>query len=556
MDSPTSVPPTAKVARRATRIALFAGILACLVFAHGVMSDFATELPWHRNLDMNIHNADDAMSLNAGQAPYHVDQPGLPPKFLLSLDHRVRHQLGRLPVWNMDSFSAHPDPIAVIPSLIEAGRSHSRHMVLLVMVLAVAFIYQSTRDLSACLIGAALLAGSEGLLFHGMMTRPELLCMALGGIVALGCVVRATRCAAPPARNLWLMVSGLGLGLSVLSKIPGYAYAPLALLWCWFAPLWTERRREDRAAGISVASRVASPIAVTAIAAAAGLTVRFLAGEGQPLDPVAKVRLLTGLGVIVLLAWSSLLFRPGRFGGYARGCIHDSVMLGAGAVATIPACTLLARWFMPAAETADYMEHVLQVVFRPDALVNEYAANPDVSGAVFEFLAHDWTHLALALFTTLLVVANRGVPRGAKALVLLLVAAGLGMLLLMSKRYFTLQYPVFVQVPLMIAVAIGVHAFWQSLPEAMRRRERGWVAVLSAGLLAGLLWGVGERMREDSINFQPNQNTLPQTHPLALIFLYSHDTHTKAYLQTMKNRYPDQTLFIRALENVVNHREE
>ncbi|MDP2138461.1 MAG: hypothetical protein Q8J74_11485, partial [Candidatus Didemnitutus sp.] len=108
--------------------------------------------PWYRNTDMNIHNMVDALAINASQSPNTVDQPGLPSKFLLALDYRLRHELGLLPVWNLHQFGASPDPLHEIPALIRIARIHSRILVILLILAAAGLIHVVTRELeSACL---------------------------------------------------------------------------------------------------------------------------------------------------------------------------------------------------------------------------------------------------------------------------------------------------------------------------------------------------------------------------------------------------------------------
>ena len=75
------------------RTIVLALALGALAFAWANMAFISRTAPWYRNTDMNIHNMADALAINSSHSPNTIDQPGLPLKFLLALDFRIRHEI-------------------------------------------------------------------------------------------------------------------------------------------------------------------------------------------------------------------------------------------------------------------------------------------------------------------------------------------------------------------------------------------------------------------------------------------------------------------------------
>src|ERR1022692_712362 len=242
MAQPTNAPVVKSVAPRdaepvVLRIVLIALAIGSLFFVQVQMANVARTDPWYRNTDMNIHNMVDALAMNSGLPPNRLDQPGTPTKFLLALDYRILHFADHLPVWNMKKFGASPDPLRQIPPLIQIGRIHSRVFLLAFILSAGWLAYQVTKEIYAPCLTVILFSGCAGLLFHGLLTRTELLCVFAGNILALLCTWQATATRQWAKRHLWLFLAGLLIGLSIFEKLPGVCYVALCYGWCWLAAL-------------------------------------------------------------------------------------------------------------------------------------------------------------------------------------------------------------------------------------------------------------------------------------------------------------------------------
>ena len=120
--------------------------------------------PWYRNTDMNMHTLVDALALNADVRPNPFAQPAIPLKYLLALDYRVRHELGALPIWNLNRLGRRPDPVQEFPALVHVERFHSRVLIILLIIGAAGLTYNVTRELGAACFTVILLCGCTGLL--------------------------------------------------------------------------------------------------------------------------------------------------------------------------------------------------------------------------------------------------------------------------------------------------------------------------------------------------------------------------------------------------------
>ena len=219
------------------RLWMVALAFAALVSAWVCMAALSRTDPWYRHTDMNIHNMVDALAINSDVVPAKIDQPGLPPKYLLALDYRIRHYLGILPVWNFRKLNMSQEPLREVRTLVHIGRLHSRVLAILIILAGASLTCVVTGSLETSCMAVIMLSGSSGLLFHGLITRPDLLCTGFGAILGLVCVWQATTGQAGFGTYIWLFLAGLLAGLAALSKLPGLYYLATCLLWCWLAAL-------------------------------------------------------------------------------------------------------------------------------------------------------------------------------------------------------------------------------------------------------------------------------------------------------------------------------
>ena len=521
--------------------------LVSLILAWIWMARISRTDPWYRNTDMNIHNMVDALSINSNVSPNGIDQPGLPLKYLLALDYRARHYAGLLPVWNLKKFGGSKDPLREIPLLIHVGRMHSRAMVFLVILAAAWLVHSVTRSLDSACLAIVLLCGSAGLLFHGLLTRPELLCVGFGNVLALACVWRATATASRLRHHVWLFLAGLFVGLAVLTKLPGICYLIPCYAWCWLAAFTAQPRvpAPDEASfwrGLLPAAGGASVF----------LLLFQITKSHAAFDPLVALRLrlaAVGVGALPLLAlWSG----RNRFWSFLIERSRELALLGAGALAALSVGYWTLRAVMTESSAADYCAGVLHVLVNPNSVMPFILARkPDVTREFLRFFTETPLLFLSATAVTVAVCFVRSVPPRLKAFILLLLVTGLGMTLLMSKRHFTAQYSIFPQVPLLLAWALSLFAFF-SVWRQKEPQTNGahWTFPVTLTAIFVLMLGVYFRLEPKYTSYQ-NDAALP-VNELTLTFLFDHDVHTQRYLEIMKDHYGDREAFAKALDRYLS----
>jgi len=529
------------------RLIVMTMALGALAFAWANMAFISRTDPWYRNTDMNIHNMADALAINSSQSPNTVDQPGLPLKFLLALDFRVRHYLGLLPVWNLRKFGASPNPLREIAPLIRAERVHSRILVLTFILASAVFTYAVTREMDAACLTVLLLCGNSGLLFHGQLIRPELLCVGLGNVLGLLCVWQATCARSWRAKNAWLFAAGVLGGLATFEKLPGVCYLVLIYAWCWLSALLAARREDS-----GTSPRPLGPVFWRGLGpAVAGVSVLWLLFQltnyQDVLGPVVVQRLRTAAVITGLLPLAALWFEPNRFVRFVLDRGEELAVLAAGALATLPLGYLLLRGVMTEPAASTYLARVLHFLINPVPTVNLFlSAKPDVGREFMVFLREAPVLVAGAFTATIAVSMLRAVPLRLKALICLLLIGSLGLTLLLCRRYFADQYSIFLHVPLLLAVVFSVSGFGMWWRQSHPVTGAHWTRplVLAAAIVIALT--IYPRL-EPKYTLYRDDVSLPVS-DLTLTFIFDHDAHPQAYLQIMKEHYGTRAAFTKTLD--------
>lgn len=542
MSTPT---PTHRPLHAVPRGLLTGLVLLALAYAWLSLGAIARHAPWYRNADMNIINVVDALCLNSGIAPAIVDQPAAPTKFFLALDYRVRNALGLLPVWHAKRFARSPDPLREYASLVQIGREQSRVLVFALIVLAAGFVGHAARSYEAGCLAALLLSGSSGLLFHGLLVRPELWCVAFGGVLALYAAWLASHARTPAGRARWLLLAGLAVGLGALAKLPGLAYGLLVVAWSALSTLLPPDPASARPAPApawrwTIASALAAGIGTLGL-------LLWLASHAAPLDPVGASRARLTALVVALLPLAGLMPVRSRLSEYARGRLLDLALLLAGALLSLGLWFALVRITLPAPAAADYLTKILNAVFYPDLLLKIFTQPGEVH-RLHEMGRFFLETPALFASTTALVLALLfwpGVPRRTQALVLVLFLQALGVVALLSQREFLDHFSLFAQVPLLLCWPIALtawHRIWCAHQPVTEHRWPGLLALTAAGLLA-LLHPVELRFKYHRYQAEPVGSVDVAT----ITFLYDHPDHPAPFVAALKARYPTREAFTAAL---------
>ncbi len=519
--------------------------LASLLIAWISLARISGADPWYRNTDMNIHNMADALALNSGLPPSYVDQPGVPLKNLLALDYRLQHALGLLPIWNLPTFGASADPLREIPPLIHAARIHSRILVMLFILCAALLAYAVTRELDTACLAVVLLCGSSGLLFHGLLTRPELLCVGFGLVLALLCLWRATLARAWPGRHLWVFLAGLLCGAAALEKLPGVCYLTLAGGWCWLVALGSGKTAAESASAGDRASFWGGLLPLAGSVAVLWLLFRLDAYHDD-LGRVVLVRLRLAAvlaGVVPLLVIFAVRHHRGSF---LIDRARELALLGGGALAALPLAFLLLRCVLPEPGALKYVAAILPVLVDPGLYMKVIlTAKPDVGHEFLSFLMETPWLFASATLLAVGVGLRRATPPRLRALIAVLLASALGLALVMSRRQFLAQYSIFPQVPLLLVWVLGLSALRIGWPGISSTAGR-WLGLLALAAAFVLVLTAPARTRLKYYNFQDDL-ALP-VRDLTLTFLFDHDAHTEAYRKIMRDHYGDRESFARTLE--------
>lgn len=520
------------------------GWLAALAFAlaWGWMCAISAGDRWYRNVDMNAHNIVDALCLNSGIAPVAVDQPDVNTKYLLALHYRLRDVVGQQPVWTVKRFARCADPLREFAGLVEVGRQHSRVLVMGVLLALAGLVYVVTRRFDLACFALILNCGGSGLLFHGLLTRPELLAVGFGLVLATACAWLAAQARSPGALVIWLFLAGLGSGLAVLSKLPAWFYFVL-LIGAWLAHRCTTRETTDS---------LTPPVMLTGgCGVAAGLgTLALLwwqSADFTLFDPIAATRMrlfaLCGALFPIGLLWSPRT----AWGAWARARVAEIALLVSGFLAAFLLAAGLLRLLLPVTELREYYAKVLAAVFHPEPLL-AILTQPAEVHRWHEFTRFMMENPLLVLACTTVSCVTLVLPHTARSwrfFIGLMLTGAFGMAVLMSKRGFFDQYTIFLQVPLLLAGAVASGAlldWWQARAAVADQRWPGTLALTGALTLALI---VPAPLAPKFYYFQTD-DAVPVSE-LTITLIYDHDVHPRLYLEAMKHHYPTREDFARAI---------
>ena len=528
------------------RTIVLALALGALAFAWANMAFISRTAPWYRNTDMNIHNMADALAINSSHSPNTIDQPGLPLKFLLALDFRIRHELGLLPVWNLKKFANSPDPIREIAPLIHAERVHSRILVLTLILFAAGFTYAVTRDMDAACLTVLLLCGSSGLLFHGLLIRPELLCVGLGNVLGLLCAWQATSARSWQAKYSWLFAAGMFGGLAMLEKLPGIGYLALAYAWCWLSALlkiWDKSSHPK--SHLPYLNSWSSLVPIMAGVAVLWLLFQ-LTDYQEMLGPVVVQRLRSAAVFIGLLPLVKLWPKPNRFRLFWLDRSQELAALVAGALATLPLAYLLLRGVMTEPAASTYFARTLHFVINPGPTLNLLLyTKPNLAVEYMAFLKESPVLFIGTIAASITAFSLRVVPLPLKALIFILLAGAMSLTLLMSQRNFADQYSIFLQVPLLLALALSVAGFSAQWRQRHPTAGVHWSTPLVLAATITFAITIYARLEPKFTSYQYDAS-LP-VNDLAITFIFDHDAHPQAYLRAMKDHYHSRANFAKIL---------
>lgn len=523
------------------RLALLLLAAVALVLAWRGMTEAARPDPWFDNLDSNLHDAVDALAINSSIAPVRTDQPGLTSKYLLALDYRIRHFSGVLPVWNLKKLGGHPDPIQVLPELILLSRTHARILVLLFIVATAGLMHAVMRSLETTMLSLILLAASSGLLFHGVVSRPELLCVWFGTVVAPACAWQATAKGGAGARPGWLFLAGLATGLAALTKLAGGCYLLSLYGWCWVAA----RVEEHPAAPVSRNRRLAGIVLpVGSSAVMFWLLFRLDLVSGIMADvTLARLRVAAALvGTLpLLLLWTDRR-RPGEF---LRHRALELAWIVGGVLAAIGLAFGALRAVMAAPAALTYLARVLELVVHPDPVLQYLMPlSPQLTLELQHFVMELPFLLAGTTVAAWAAMLARSAPLRLRILIGLLWFNGIAMMLFVARSGYQEFLGLLAEVPLLLLCPLSLLALGVWRPRVPGSGPHWAVPPILTGVAVILLT---VSLRLDLKCRSAQTEIAPPLRPQSITFLYNHDVHPERYRQIMSQHYGNRENFTAAL---------
>ena len=379
--------------------------------------------------------------------------------------------------------------------------------------------------------------------FQGLLIRPELLCVGFGNVLALWCVWRGTNSASWTRNHLWLLLAGFLVGLATLEKLPGVSYLGLCYGWCWLAALSTPHQPK--------AESTPPPFWGSLLPAAGGAAVFVLLLQlrefHETLGPVVTTRLrLAGLAV-ALFPLLGLWSRPWPRCGFVQERARELLLLGGGFLASLLVAYLLVRVVMSHAHAADYFSSALSFVIDPAPHMRDLLDTKAETGGLFAaFVNRGPVPLVAATAVALALIFVRAVQLRLTAFVALLWVGAVGMIVIMSKRHYSAQYDVLSQVPLLLALSIGLSTLATVSFGRPWIKVRAWVVPSIVTMAFALVLTSSSRLRPIYYHYQ---NDVDPLNPFTLTFLFDHDAHPAAYLKMMREHYGDRAQFAAALEH-------
>ena len=502
--------------------------------------------PWVHNLDMDINNVANALFINADQPGGMFDQPGLPMKVLLAWDYRLRHKTGGLTVWNFEELESSQDPISAIPLLVDVGRVHYSALVGL-FILGVGFlVFEITRNFGSAALGVILASGSSGLLFHGLLSRPELLCAFFGLVAGIFFMWRGTKAG---LHGLWLFGAGVCVGFATLTKLPGVIFSLIFCGWILVHEIFGILEKRQQAAGEGdqqpASGLVWSSLLVIAACGSTWWIVHGLIGPPIGINLVDANRLQLAAGGLACFTFLILILRV-RLPVRVHRVILGFLAIVGGALASLP----MLRTTMSARGAGHYIKNVIHTLVTPSDTISAYASNTRVPVEFIKFLKHDqWLFAVAGVSIVLSVFFFRG-QRRLHVVLVVFYALAAAMAALLARRYFIIHYVIFVQVPLVIVLALSFDQLRKQLM-IVRGRTAAWMATAGAGLISFALvfFGVA-RLKREYASYQGYADLSNQVE-----MLYRTGSLPGDYRRLMVKRYGDAANFERSLRSVNDARQ-
>jgi len=182
------------------------------------------DYPYYFIWDMDHITCVDTVLIQSELLPDQICHPSSGMYLLLFFSQKIAHAFNAVSAINLTELDASLNPLAAMAELTDFIRLHSPFLsvgIVLLLSVAVYLIFDMPRWYLLCFI--VFLGTQESLIYHSSLVRSELYSVFYwsGAVLAIAMAAKTT---SPVRRCLLLLLTGLLLGLSFLTKVQALIY--------------------------------------------------------------------------------------------------------------------------------------------------------------------------------------------------------------------------------------------------------------------------------------------------------------------------------------------
>jgi len=209
---------------------VFSAVIVLLLAWHVSISQ---DYPYYFIWDMDYIAAVDTVLIQSGLLADHICHPGFGMNFLLFFSEKIAHLFSVVSALDLEELAGSLNPLAAMVELTDFIRLHSPFLsVGIAVLLSMAMQVMFGRSRWSLLFFLVFLGMQESLAYHSSMVRTELYSVFYWSGAVLTMAI-AAKAAGNVKRYVVLLVTGLLLGLCLLSKVQSLFYlaaVPVLLL--------------------------------------------------------------------------------------------------------------------------------------------------------------------------------------------------------------------------------------------------------------------------------------------------------------------------------------
>lgn len=276
--------------------------------------------------------------------------------------------------------------------------------------------------------------------------------------------------------------------------------------------------------------------------------ILFLGKHSGEIKPFQVTRLLLISGALAGGAFLIHLPLFEKLGHGLQASLRRSLLLGSGAMISLPLSYLFLYPTMGKIPASDYLAQVVRVIISPTETIKAYASNPNVFSEFIKFISYNPWLLAFAISATILAwIFVKGQYHFKVSCTILLITA-LGASVMMAKRYWAPQYIIFTQVPALLVIILSLHMIYKSYVVGWRPRWE-FLFWLGAGSTA-CVWTI-MNVQELKTWYPKYQSGYLTEISCQVDMLYSSGIYHHSYLGLMKKHYGDAEGFQNNLRDLL-----